>query len=207
MSEREMNNIIKEYLKKVEKKLPEWLKDKKEHIEVLAELEEHIWSKAEELTGMGQPTIQSVQRAISHMGTPESIAKEYKRRGTPKFYITEELWPSYSKALGGVFALVLVITLITQILDMIFGNAGFGQFIGNVFQGLLIGGLITFAIITLIFVGLSMEGYFPEDFKSKKELEKYKKQLELAREEGIPASELKKISRGLYRNRFSLISY
>ena len=97
MSEIEMSNIIKEYLKEVEKRLPEWLKDKKEHKEVLAELEDHIWSKAEELSGMGQPTIETVQMAISHMGKPETIAKEYKRRGTPKYYITEEMWPSYLK--------------------------------------------------------------------------------------------------------------
>ena len=75
MSEKNMQNIIKEYLKNVKSKLPEWLKDKKEDKEILAELEEHIWSKAKELSETGQPTTMSVQNAISHMGTPESIAK------------------------------------------------------------------------------------------------------------------------------------
>ncbi|MFW9819833.1 MAG: hypothetical protein ACFFE5_09505 [Candidatus Thorarchaeota archaeon] len=193
MSEKEMNILIKEYLKEVEKKLPEWLKDKKEHKEVLAELEDHIWSKAEELSGMGHPTIETVQMAISHMGKPETIAKEYKRRGTPKYYITEEMWPSYLKVLGGVFVLVATIVIITQVLDVVFGNANFGQFIGNFFQGIQLGFLISFVIITVIFVALSMEGYFPEDFKSKKELKKYKEQLEIAREQGIPDSEIKKM--------------
>ena len=193
MSEKEMNILIKDYLKNVEKKLPEWLKDKKEHKEVLAELEDHIWSKAEELSGMGQPTIENVQMAISLMGKPETIAKEYKHRGTPKYYITEELWPSYLKILGGVFALVITITIITQVLDVVFGNANFGQFVGGIFQGVQIGCLSTFVIITVIFVALSMEGYFPEDFKSKKELGKYREQLEIAREQGIPESEIKKM--------------
>jgi hypothetical protein len=193
MSEKEMNFVVKDYLKEVEKKLPEWLKDKKEHKEVLAELEDHIWSKAEELSGMGQPTLETVQMAISHMGKPETIAKEYKRRGTPKYYITEEMWPSYLKVLGGVFVLVITITIIIQVLEVVFGNADFGQFIGGLFQGVQLGCLITFVIITVIFVALSMEGYFPEDFKSKKELEKYKKQLEIAHEKGIPASEIKKM--------------
>jgi hypothetical protein len=193
MSEKEMNFVIREYLKEVEKKLPEWLKEKKEHKEVLAELEDHIWSKAEELSGMEQPTIETVQLAISHMGKPETIAKEYKRRGTPKYYITEEMWPSYLKVLGGVFALVVTIVIITQVLEVIFGGTSFGQFIGNFFQGIQLGFLISFVIITVIFVALSMEGYFPEDFKSKKELKKYQEQLEIAREKGIPDSELKKM--------------
>ena len=47
MSEKEMKYVINEYLKEVKEKLPDWLKDKKEHKEILAELEDHIWSKAE----------------------------------------------------------------------------------------------------------------------------------------------------------------
>jgi hypothetical protein len=43
-------------------------------------------------------------------------------------------------------------------------------------MGIQIGILIAFAVITIIFVALSMEGYFPEDFMSKKELEKRKKE-------------------------------
>ena len=107
MSEKEMKNIVKEYLKEVKSKLPEWLKDKKEHKEILAELEEHIWSKAEELSETGQPSINSIRMASTHMGKPESIAKEYKRRGTPKFYITQEMWPVFIKVLVIVFSVII----------------------------------------------------------------------------------------------------
>jgi len=173
MSEKEMNYKIKEYLKEVKNKLPEWLKDKKEHKEILAELEDHIWSKAEELSQTGQPTLDSVQIAIDHMGTPESIAKEYKRRGTPKVYITEELWPYYKKVISGVFSLIILITVIVQIVNLIFGNL---ETIWDGIMGIQIGLLIAFAVITIVFVALSMEGYFPEDFMSKKELEKREKE-------------------------------
>lgn len=166
-----MKYMIKEYLKQVKEKLPEWLKDKKEHNEILAELEDHIWSKAEELSQTGQPSLDSVRKAIDHMGTPESIAKEYKRRGTPKVYITEELWPYYKKVISGVFSLIIIIAVIVWIVNMIFGN--FDTFWDGV-MGVQIGLLIAFAVITIIFVALSMEGYFPEDFMSKKELEKRK---------------------------------
>ncbi len=43
-------------------------------------------------------------------------------------------------------------------------------------MGIQIGLLIAFAVITIIFVALSMEGYFPEDFMSKKELKKRKEE-------------------------------
>jgi hypothetical protein len=192
MSEKEMSNLIKEYLKEVKSKLPEWLKDKKEHKEILAELEEHIWSKAGELSETGQPTSETVRKAITHMGTPSSIAKEYKRRGTPKFYITEEMWPVFIKVLVIVFSVIIGISIITQVVNFIFGNVDFGELVGGIISGIQIGCLSAFAIITIIFVVLSMEGYFPEDFKSKKEREKYRQELERARKEGIPISEIKK---------------
>ncbi|MFX1313313.1 MAG: hypothetical protein ACFFHD_11965, partial [Promethearchaeota archaeon] len=192
MSEKEMNYIVKAYLKEVKSKLPDWLKEKKEHKDILDELEEHIWSKAEELSEIGQPTIQSVESAISHMGKPETIAKEYKRRGTPKYYITEELWPSYLKVLGIVFAVIFGIAVVSQMIDFIFGNVSILELIGNIFQGIQFGFLISFVIISIIFVALSMEGYFPEDFKSKKIREKEKQQLQLAQKQGIPISEIKK---------------
>jgi len=173
MSEKEMNNMINEYLKEVKNKLPEWLKDKKEHKEILAELEDHIWSKAKELSKTGDATLVSVQMAIDHMGTPESIAKEYKRRGTPKVYITEELWPSYKKVISGVFSLIFIITVIVTVINLIFGNF---ETIWDGIMGIQIGFLIAFAVITIIFVVLSMEGYFPEDFMSKKELKKRKEE-------------------------------
>jgi len=173
MSEIEMKNLIKEYLKEVKAKLPEWLKDKKEDKEILEELEDHIWSKAEELSKTGQPSMDSVRNAIDHMGTPESISKEYKRRGTPKVYITEELWPYYKKVLSGVATLIILITVIVQVVNIVFGNL---ETIWDGIMGIQIGILISFAIITIIFTVLSGQGYFPEDFMSKKELEKRNKE-------------------------------
>ncbi|KKL53878.1 hypothetical protein LCGC14_2271030, partial [marine sediment metagenome] len=173
MSEKEIQTIIKVYLKDVKKALPEWLKDKNEHKEFLLELEEHILNKVEELSGNSQPTVEFVRIAIEHMGTPESIAKEYKRRGTPKFYITEELWPTYKNVLAVVFSVIIGITIISLILNSIFGNL---NIIGDSIMGVQMGFLGSFVVITVIFVVLSMEGYFPEDFKSQKSLEKLKEE-------------------------------
>jgi len=188
MSEKDMQNKINEYLKEVKSKLPEWLKEKKEDKEILAELEEHIWSKAEELSETDQPTIESVKIAISHMGAPDTIAKEYKRRGTPKVYITEEMWPLYLKVIAVVFGVIVGIVFITQIIEFIFGN--FNSIL-NAISGLQIGLLAAFIVITIVFVVLSMEGYFPEDFKSEKSREKVKQQQRIIMKKGTPVSDLK----------------
>ena len=192
MNENSMNYSVREYIKEVEKRLPEWLKNKKEHKEILADLEEHIWSKAAELSETGQPDRKSVNLAIEHMGTPQTIAKEYKRRGEPKYYITKELWPYYTKALGAVFAVIVTLVIIGLIVTFFTGGGSFETLIGGLFNGIQTGLLLAFAIVTIIFVALSMEGYFPEDFKSKKELKLMKQLREQELEETvIPSKTLK----------------
>jgi hypothetical protein len=188
MSDLESENVIKEYLKEVKKALPEWLKDKKEHKEILADLEEHLREKARELSSTGEITLKSIYDAIEHMGTPKAIAKEYKRRGTPHVYITKEMWPLYLRVLTVVFAVVIILNVVAMIINIIFENPSIEQIFGNLFSGIQLGILISFAIISIIFVLLSMEGYFPEDFKSKKELEKERALIQKAQEEGYPIS-------------------
>ncbi len=188
MSNTESENIIKEYLKEVKKALPEWLKEKKEHKEILADLEDHLREKARELSNTGEITLKSIHDAIEHMGTPKTIAKEYKRRGTPHIYITKEMWPLYLRVLTIVFAVIIILNVIAMLVNIIFENPSFGTIIGNLVSGIQLGLLGSFSVISIIFVVLSMEGYFPEDFKSKKELEKEKILKEKAREEGYPVS-------------------
>ncbi|TFF86383.1 MAG: hypothetical protein EU517_00495 [Promethearchaeota archaeon] len=188
MNNIESENIIKEYLKEVKKALPEWLKDKKEHKEILADLEDHLRENARELSDTGEITTESTYAAIERMGSPKTIAKEYKRRGTPHVYITKEMWPLYLRVLTTVFAVVIVLNVVFMFLGIIFENPSIEQILGNLFSGIQLGFLIAFAVISIIFVVLSMEGYFPEDFKSKKELKKEKALMAKVREEGYPIS-------------------
>jgi len=192
MNENSMNYSVREYIKEVKKNLPEWLKDKKEHKEILADLEEHIWSKAAELSETGQPDEKSVMLAIDHMGTPQNIAKEYKRRGEPKYYITKELWPLYVKVLSTVFAIIVSLVIIGLIVSFFTGNGSFESLVGGLITGIQSGLLLSFTIVTIIFVALSMQGYFPEDFKSKKEQKLMKQLREQEIEEGVPASQAPK---------------
>ncbi|TFF89455.1 MAG: hypothetical protein EU548_07465 [Promethearchaeota archaeon] len=182
-----MRRLIDEYLNEVKEALPEWLKEKKKEVkDILTELEEHIWDKAEELSDTGRPTGISIQKAIDQLGSPKTIAREYKRRGTPYVYITKELWPLYKKILMIVFSILVVINLVTLIINLVTGNLEEALNFG----GYLLGYFAVFSIVTIIFVVLSMEGYLPEDFKSESELKKEAKALEKAKKEGALISKV-----------------
>jgi len=183
MSQNNMDGMVKDYLKKIKEKLPEWLKEDKEELkDVLSEIEEHIWDKAEELSDNEAPTESSIQLALSYMGTPESISKEFKRRGVPKIYITEDLWPLYTRVLGILSAVVVMVNVVVMIINIVTGSFQL-DFVGILFW---LAGIFT--IVTLIFVGLSMEGYLPENFKTQEERVREKKELSIAEREELPIS-------------------
>jgi hypothetical protein len=183
MSQKNNDKIVKDFLKNIKEKLPEWLKEKKDELnDVLSEIEEHIWDKAEELSDIETPTEASIRLALAHMGTPESIAREYKRRGTPKVYITEELWPLYTKVLGILSAVVVMVNVVFMIINIAMGNFQLD------FIGIILGLAVIFTVVTLIFVGLSMEGFLPEDFKTEEERKREDKELSIAERKGWPIS-------------------
>ena len=183
MNQDSMDEMVDNYLKKIKEKLPDWLKEDKEELEdVLSEIEEHIWDRAEEFSDNGNPTENSIQLALSHMGTPENIAKEYKRRGVPKIYITEDLWPLYTRVLGILSAVVVMIYLVFMVINIVLGSFQLD------FVGILFGLTGVFTIVTLMFVGLSMEGYLPEDLKTQEERKREKKELSKAEKNGWPIS-------------------
>lgn len=183
MSEKEIKDLVKNYIKKVKNKLPDWLKNKKDEMNsILNELEEHLWFKAEELSETGEPTPKSVRLAISSLGTPKSIADEYRRRGEPYMYITKELWPYYKKVLIILISIIIAINLVAYILNLLSGDYTLDL------SGILVGFFATFTMITIIFVVLSKEGYLPEDFKSEADLKREEKELRKAEELGMPIS-------------------
>jgi len=181
MSQDNLEKIVEEYIKNIKDKLPEWLKEDKEELKImLSEIEDHIWDKAEELSENGVPTESSIRLALDNMGTPERITKEYKRRGTPKVYITEDLWPLYTRVLGILFSVVIVVYIVFTIINIITGNFYLD------FVGFFLGLTSVFTIVTLIFVALSLEGYLPEDLKSPEERKKAKKDWPISPKTGKP---------------------
>jgi hypothetical protein len=157
------NEMINNYLIRVYKKLPEWLKLKKEEVhKVLNDLESQILNEARNIAQGQEPSDIDIQQAIFQTGTPESIAKLYKLRGTPKLYITEELFDFYIRSILFFFIIVIFINVIVSIFQFFFEP--WWQVLGNMFTGMWIGCLITAIVISIIFVYFSMEGFLPEDF-------------------------------------------
>jgi hypothetical protein len=93
-----------------------------------------------------------------------------------------------------VFVVIIAVNILVMVIDILTEAIPLGDSIANLIMGIQSGLIVTFLIVSVIFVALSMEGYFPEDFKSKKEQKLHKLQLEKASEEGvpIPKSEIKK---------------
>jgi len=156
--------IVKEFLKEIKNKLPGWLKDNKPELkEVLSELESHIWEKAEEIAAGQEIQIVHVQQAVQALGNPRDIAAEYKKRGTPKIWISQELFPGYIKTFGIVVAVIVGVNLISVIVDAVSNGLSWDLF--SYLDGIWSSALGAFLIVTVIFVALSVEGYLPEDFK------------------------------------------
>ncbi len=160
----EAQHEIDLFIKKVEEKLPGYLGDNsQERKEILAEMEEHIWDKAEELAKDSDPTMDEIREAIAGMGSPDRIAKEFKKRGTPKVYIYEEWWEWYLKVLGIVMLCIGGFAAISVLFSI--GRKTFFEILGAFIEVLWTGGLFGLIIVTVIFVALSMHGYLPQDLK------------------------------------------
>ncbi|MHA1945466.1 MAG: HAAS signaling domain-containing protein [Candidatus Hodarchaeales archaeon] len=162
----ENKKLVNSFLNEIRKQLPDWLKDDKAKLEdILLEISSHIWDSAQEIAGTDDPDSASIQKAINKLGSPKEIARSYKKRGTPKYFISEELWPTYSKVNGFLIAITFTVILIVQLV-LVEPN--------NLPQALINGFTLSFStimtfivVITAIFVGLSHEGYLPDDLGSK----------------------------------------
>jgi hypothetical protein len=160
----ESRELIDNYKKEVKGKLPIWLKTNDEEVvDFLVELEDHILDKASELAEGSDPQVMHVREAIVQMGTPKQIAKEFRTRGTPKFYITEELWPWFYRSLIFAGIVSVLVTMITMAFKL--GKGDTGAIVGTAFWEMFVGFAFAFAAISIMFVQLSYQGFLPEDFK------------------------------------------
>ena len=160
------NYIIEDFLKKVKEKLPSWIReDNKECTDILEEMEEHILDLAQEVAGGPdeEVDIENIHEAIARMGSPEEITKEYKKRGTPKYYLTEEWVQWYKKVLGIVLGVIVAINVISLIFSFDDGET-FWEIALGFLNGIWGSTLFSVIAISAIFMGLSMEGFMPQDF-------------------------------------------
>jgi hypothetical protein len=158
----ENKKLVTNFLEEIKKNLPEWLKSNKDKVEdILSEISSHIWDSAQEIAGSDDPDSISLQKAINQLGNPKEIAKSYKNRGTPKYFVSEELWQIYTKVIGALIAVIFTVIVIAQVALIEPNNLL--QALTNGFTLSLSSVSIFIIIVTAIFVGLSHEGYFPSD--------------------------------------------
>ncbi|MHA1695851.1 MAG: permease prefix domain 1-containing protein [Candidatus Helarchaeota archaeon] len=170
MNEKKVSEkLINDFLMEVESLLPSWLKiQDKELNEILDELKEHIEDKVQAFSEEGMSYIDAVRQSISEMGNPTEIADEYKRRGTPKYYITEELWNLYLKSLKLILFMIIPIMSIFIVIDIIKTIFTMGNWIESLISGAGNIFFVSMCILigtTILFVYLSKEGYTPQDLK------------------------------------------
>ena len=162
---KEQETLVKEFKEQVIKKLPIWIKaNPDEQKDVLDELESHIWDKTEELAQGRIISSLHVREAIALMGSPKEIAKEYKRRGTPKIYITEELFPWYYKSVIIITSVIIFGNLLTMTFSFGGENTAW-QVVGEFFTGTVSGIVFGFVGVSILFIYLSMNGFLPADLK------------------------------------------
>ena len=176
MSEESNNNLemlsedqqlIKNFLDEVERKLPFWMKDDRQNVQdILEELETHIWDRAAEASD-DEPSIEDIKQVISQMGSPSKIAGEYKRRGKPKYFITEELWPVFTRVtivLGAVLLGINFIVMLCRIPSAVHHTITAGELISEWISGSIMSVAIALIVVSIVFIFLSHEGYLPDDF-------------------------------------------
>lgn len=158
--------LVKDFLYDVRRRLPFWLKDQKEDVdEIIEELENHIWDRATELAEGDDPSPEQIEQIINQMGSPGKIASEYKRRGKPKYFITEELWPQYQRSMMIFGAALVALNIIIAFARI--GSHSAADIFGGLFQGIFTSLAIAVIITTVIFAALSHEGYLPDDLEGK----------------------------------------
>ncbi len=166
--------LVENFLKEIKKHLPDWLKNDDEKLEdITLEISSHIWDSAQEIAGSKDPNTASVQEAIKRLGNPKEIARNYKKRGTPKYFISEELWSIYRKVNFYLIAILFSLIMIVQVVIVEPTNIQ-QALVNTVTTSYPV--IITFLLVIIgIFVGLSEEGYFPKDLIPDEDKKKDKK--------------------------------
>jgi len=165
---------IKRFLIKVEGKLPLWIKDRELRI-FMNDLENHIIEKLIEISQNNEPTLDNLNVIFNEIGKPSLIVQNYKKQGSPKLYISEELWNSFIITIKLIVFVILIDLSIKLILGFIQMNLT-----NTLLSIILIDWLIFLILLSLsliIYAILSGEGFIPKklrQFKLRKEKQEHK---------------------------------
>ena len=165
---------IKRFLINVEGKLPLWLKDRELRI-FIYDLENHITEKLIEISQNNEPTLDDLNVIFNEIGKASLITQNYKKQGSPKLYISKELWNPFIITIKLIVFVMLFDLSIKVILGFIQMNLT-----NTLLSIILIDWVIFLALLSLssiIFAILSGEGFIPKkirQFKLRKEKQEFK---------------------------------
>ena len=160
---------IRKFLIKVEGNLPLWLKDRELRI-LMNDLENHIMDKLIEISQNNEPTLDDLNMIFDEIGNPSLMVQNYKKQGSPKLYISKELWNPFIITIKLIIFVMLFDISIKVILGFIQMNL-----INTLLSTILIDWLIFLILLSLcsiIYAILSGEGLIPKKlrtFKLRKE--------------------------------------
>ena len=149
------------------KKLPIWLK-KSEKDAILNEINNEIRELIMDYQDDRQLTPERYSLIFNEVGDINNIVSELKQKGTPKIFISDELWPSYKRSFRASLTYITIFALFWLILLNSFYSFdinGLPMFISS----MLLFYNIVFLTISGIFIILSLTDYIPYDKKNQTE--------------------------------------
>ena len=147
------------YINSNRKKLPFWLR-KTERETILNNVESEVRELISDYEDDKQLTPEKITQIFEQVGDVNEVFSELKQKGTPKIFISNELWPWYKGAFKATIAYIIIMGLFLVSLLNSFNSFYIGGL--PLFISLIWFSLTIFLIITSgIFVMFSMTDYIP----------------------------------------------
>ena len=166
----EIEKELRIYLKKARRKLPFWLKTSEKR-DIIQDIEEEIREAILEFEESSKLTEKNFKQLLPDLGSIKTRLFEYKQRGTPRIYISKELWPWYLIIIKAVLVYFIIIEIFIIVLQLSF-NAAFSS-IFQYFRLLLLLWICILILVSRIFTFLSLNDFIPgkkEFLTSKKKI-------------------------------------
>ena len=147
------------FINTTRKKLPIWLK-KSEKDFILNEIDNEIRELIMDYQDNNQLISDRITQIFEEVGDANTMISELRQMGTPKIYISDELWSNYKGAFKAIVTYFSIIALFFTALLISFNSfyiGGLSLFISLMWFFYSIG----FITITGVFVLLSMTDYVP----------------------------------------------
>ncbi|MHA2008522.1 MAG: hypothetical protein ACXABO_18740 [Promethearchaeota archaeon] len=160
----EYEEVIKPYLRKAKRRLPFWLK-KAEKQNLIKNLEDKIREAVSDFEEKNVLTNEKLRKFLANLENTETIVSEFKQRGSPKIFISKELWSWYLTILKSVLVYFSIISVFTIVLEMSLNILSTFANIFFYFIGLWILCVFILILSTYFFMYLSTNDVIPEKIK------------------------------------------